>query len=210
VRCYGGIYDLPQNEAAQRRYCEALAGPDTLKPKEGLAELNPSTATTLLVQVGGKTGGRGFIVEERPGLCLYPQRYVITATHCPRAILGAPGFRDDWDETLRGVLGSSVGGIPVRRPDRRHRSPRLPDNQELGEQAMAYEELIEAAMLLPIGAAIAWDTTVPVSVIALDGHPIAGKAQHLGHWLSIDETSDRSPRARPYSTRGSGLKFGRA
>jgi hypothetical protein len=28
--------------------------------------------------------------------------------HCLRAILGAPGFGDDWDETLRGVLGSSI------------------------------------------------------------------------------------------------------
>jgi hypothetical protein len=38
-----------------------------------------STPTESLVRVGD---GRGFVVEERPGLCLYPKRYIITAAHC--------------------------------------------------------------------------------------------------------------------------------
>jgi hypothetical protein len=65
-----------------------------------------------------------------------------------------------------------------------------PDNQELGEQAEAYEALTEAATLLALGRAIPWETTVPVSLIALDGHPIAGKANHLGDRLWIEATSE--------------------
>jgi hypothetical protein len=66
-----------------------------------------------------------------------------------------------------------------------------PDNQELGEQAEAYEELIEAATPLSIGAAVAWDAPTPASLIALDVSSILGSARHgaFSNLLWIEETS---------------------
>jgi hypothetical protein len=65
-----------------------------------------------------------------------------------------------------------------------------PDTQELGEQAAAYDRLIGAATQLAIGTPLAWDTIVPVSVIALDGRRVTGKAEHFGGELFIDETAE--------------------
>jgi hypothetical protein len=54
-----------------------------------------------------------------------------------------------------------------------------PDNQELGEQAEAYEELVEAPTPLSIGAAVAWDAPTPASLVALDGSSILGSARRF-------------------------------
>ena len=112
-----------------------------------------STPTKSLVRVGD---GRGFVVEEKRGLCLYPKRFVVTAVHCLPRIPKPPGRQESlWEETLPDVLGrlgrarpriwaeclfiDQVGDIAVLGS---------PDNQEPGEQAMAHEELVEQATLL--------------------------------------------------------------
>jgi hypothetical protein len=146
-----------------------------------------------LVRVGG---GRGFVVEEKSGLCLLPRHLVITAAHCLPVAPNAPGFRANWDETLRDLLGplgrrkprvwaeclfaDPVADIAVLGP---------PDSQDLNDEAAAYEELIDAAAPLEIGAAFARETPTPIRLIALDGSLITGAAQHLGDRLWIDETS---------------------
>jgi hypothetical protein len=38
-----------------------------------------ATGNDLLVRVGG---GRGFVVEEKRGLCFHLKRMVVTAAHC--------------------------------------------------------------------------------------------------------------------------------
>jgi hypothetical protein len=136
--------------------------------------------------------GRGFVVEEKPGLCLYPKRYVVTAAHCLPTDLLTLGFGGTWGSTLRDLL-SKLGEEPSVWAECIFVDPIAdiavlcePDNQELGEQAEAYEALTEAATSLALGRAIPWGTTVPVSLIALDGHRIAGKAKHLGDRLWIE------------------------
>jgi hypothetical protein len=42
----------------------------------------------------------------------YQKRMVVAAAHCLPVIPGAPGFRRDWDETLRDLLGA-LGGQPT-------------------------------------------------------------------------------------------------
>jgi hypothetical protein len=65
-----------------------------------------------------------------------------------------------------------------------------PDNQELYEQAMAYEELTDATTPLKLGGSFPWETPTPIALIALDGRTITGVAQHLGDRLWIDKTSE--------------------
>jgi S1-C subfamily serine protease len=64
-----------------------------------------------------------------------------------------------------------------------------PDNQDLCEQATAYEELVGDTTPLKIGVAFAPNTPTPVSLIALNGQIITGTVRHLGGRLWIDETS---------------------
>ena len=153
-----------------------------------------STPTKSLVRVGD---GRGFVVEEKRGLCLYPKRFVVTAVHCLPRIPKPPGRQESlWEETLSDVLGrlgrarpriwaeclfiDQVGDIAVLGS---------PDNEERGEQAEAHEELVEAATPLSIGAAVAWDAPTPVSLIALDGSSILGAARRFRNLLWTQESS---------------------
>jgi hypothetical protein len=150
-------------------------------------------SNAALVRVGD---GRGFVVEEKGGLSLHQKRMVVTAAHCLPVVPHAPGFRADWDETLPELLGP-IDAKPKVWAECLFADPiadiavlGTPDNQELCEKAMAYEELVEAARPVKIGGAVAWKTPMPVSLIALDGRAITGMAQHLGGCLWIDETSE--------------------
>jgi hypothetical protein len=114
--------------------------------------------TSAVITVGD---GRGFVVEARPRTFPFTGRkpLVVTAAHClPRQppahaasylyertygnLLGALGEKPHvWAECL---FADPVADIAVLGE---------PDNQELDEQADAYQELTEAAGALPIGAA---------------------------------------------------------
>ena len=73
-----------------------------------------ATGNNLLLRVGG---GRGFVVEEKRGLCFHPKRMVVTAAHCLPVVPRAPGFRGNWDETLPDLLGpADQVASSLRRP----------------------------------------------------------------------------------------------
>jgi hypothetical protein len=152
-----------------------------------------STAAKCLVKVGN---GRGFVVEEQPGLCLYPKRFIITAAHClPLDTLEPDAFLDPAPPTFPDLLGKldgdasvwakclfidQIGDIAVLS---------APDNADLYDQIMAYEELVEAAMPRSIGAAVPWNAPTPVSLIALNGSPILGSAEPYSNLLRVEKTS---------------------
>jgi hypothetical protein len=146
------------------------------------------TAIKSLVRVGG---GRGFVVETRLGGFHHTGRLVITAAHC------LPN-NDGWDNALPDLLGK-LGDEPSIAAQCIFIDPVAdvavlctPDTQaeELAADAEAYEALIEAATPLKIGRAIPWETPMPVSLIALDGHEITGVADHCGMSLGITKMSD--------------------
>jgi hypothetical protein len=148
----------------------------------------------MLLRVGD---GRGFVVEERRGLCLYPKRLVVTAAHCLPVIPQAPGFRRDWGETLRDLLGPPERNRPKVWAECLFADPIAdiavlgsPDDQALYEQAEAYEALVGSVVPIKIGGPFPWETPTPITLISLDGRSITGKAQHLGGRLWIDETSE--------------------
>jgi hypothetical protein len=112
-------------------------------------------ATRAVLTVGrGRALGRGFVAEcDHRG---QPMRIVITAAHCLPRLPSCPSGLDQWDctyEALLGPLGKKptvwaecifvdvVGDVAVLCQ---------PDNQELSEQADAYDALVDAMTPLPI------------------------------------------------------------
>jgi hypothetical protein len=58
--------------------------------------------------------GRGFVVEERRGLCLYPKRFVITAAHClPLDTLESGAFLDPVPPMFPDLLSKLDGNALV-------------------------------------------------------------------------------------------------
>jgi hypothetical protein len=152
------------------------------------------TDNKLLIRAGG---GRGFIVETKTGLCPYPKRLVVTAAHCLPKVPKPPGLRGNWDETLPNVLGPLGCKKPTVWAECLFVDPIAdvavlgePDNQELFDKAMAYEELTEAVTPLVLGGAFARETKASVSMITLDGRTLVCTAEHLGDRLWLENTSE--------------------
>jgi hypothetical protein len=148
----------------------------------------------LLVKVGR---GRGFAVEQKRGLCLYPKRFVITAAHCLPVVPHAPGFRGNWDETLPDLLGPLGRRKPKVWAECLFADPIAdiavlgePDSQELGDEYEAYEELVGSVTPLKIGGAFAWETPRPAAMITLDGRTLTCTAEHLGDRLWLENASE--------------------
>lgn len=128
-------------------------------------------ATRAVLTVGqGRALGRGFVVEcEHHG---HPMRIVITAAHCLPRFPTSPSGLDEWGWTYKALLGplgkkptvwaacsfvDIVGDIAVLCQ---------PDNQELSEQADAYDALVDAMTPLPIADA---PEDGPAWLLSLDG-----------------------------------------
>ena len=138
-----------------------------------------------LVRVGD---GRGFVVEDQTG-----NRFVITAAHCLPGVPAAPGFREDWAETFQNLLGP-LGGVTEVCAECVFVDPiddvavfGSPDNQELSEQADAYEALLDAATPLAIGDIAISRKAAPARLIDLAGKMMACTAQHVGGPLWIEK-----------------------
>jgi hypothetical protein len=147
--------------------------------------MNRTKATRAVLTVGD---GRGFVVEcEHHGYLL---RVVITAAHCLPRLPHCPSC-DDINEvtypTLLGPLGQKptvwtqclfadlIGDLAVLGQ---------PDNQELSEQAEAYDALVDAVTPLPIAdapeAGDAW-------LLSLDRKWHQCRVQHLNGPLWITQ-----------------------
>jgi hypothetical protein len=147
-------------------------------------KFNPADA---VIAVGT---GRGFIIQDQAGY----RRVVITAAHClphlPPAhpasylsertyekLLGVVGkTRSVWAECL---FADPVADIAVIGS---------PDNQDLYEQARAYDRLIDAAVALPVAELDA--EKMKVGLLLLDGRPVSCIARVIGRgalWIMEGE-----------------------
>jgi hypothetical protein len=149
-----------------------------------------SKVSKSLVRVGG---GRGFVVQE---LVNFRRRFIITAAHCLPSIPSHPGERRDWDETLQDLIGL-LGAPPSVWAECLFADPiadiavlGAPDNQELSEQADAYEALVSSRMPLKVGGAMARDVSSAALVVALDGHLIHCAVCCLGGPLWIENLAE--------------------
>lgn len=101
-----------------------------------------------VIQVG--KGGRGFVVQGRNG------RFVITAGHCLPKLPPYHGASYAWERTFKKLLGPLKGSCTVW-AECLYADPIAdiavlgsPDNQELSEEADAYEALVGGVAPLPI------------------------------------------------------------
>jgi hypothetical protein len=102
-----------------------------------------------VVRVGD---GRGTVVETTEGT-----RYVVTAAHCLPSLPVAHAASYTAERTYAKLLGE-LGAEPTVWAELLFADPvadlavlSAPDNQELGDEAEAYEALMEGAIPLPIG-----------------------------------------------------------
>jgi len=122
--------------------------------------------------------GRGFIIQAGY------RRFVITAAHCLPHLPPAASFLDSTDVTYQKLLGvidkdcsvwaeclfvDPVADIAVLAS---------PDNQDLYEEAAAYNQLIDAAAPLPVAELDA--ETVKVGLLSLDGRSVSCVARVIG------------------------------
>jgi hypothetical protein len=147
--------------------------------------MNRTKATQAVLTVGD---GRGFVVErEYRG---HPQRIIITAAHCLPRLPSSPSGLDQWGWTYEALLGSLgnkptvcaecifvdvVGDVAVLGQ---------PDDQELFEQAEAYDALVDAMTPLPIVDA---PEDGPAWLLSLDRKWNRCRVQHSNGPLQITE-----------------------
>jgi hypothetical protein len=129
-----------------------------------------------LVRVGA---GRGFVVQEREN---FRQRLTITAAHCLPHIPIPPVEAETFSDVLGPLGGEATVSAecvfvdPVR--DVAVLGP--PDNQELDQQANAYDALIDPTVPLKISDIPTLKSPTPAYLVALDGHLVDCTAEHLG------------------------------
>jgi hypothetical protein len=107
------------------------------------ASIDLEARTAAVIRVGD---GRGFIVEDKT---IYRHRLVITAAHClPGALDGKFPLAISTDHTAYQRLLAPLGGEPAVWAERSFVDPIAdvavltgPDNQELGDEARAYDVL---------------------------------------------------------------------
>ena len=135
-------------------------------------------AQRAVLRVGG---GRGFVVERRRHTGSGVERIVITAAHCLRE-LPPPGFADEY--LYRGLLGPLRGKRTVWAeclfvdPVSDLAVLGTPDNQELPDEADAYEALVENATPLSIGSLTFSRKRLPLrDGTKISGPPRTPKAQ---------------------------------
>jgi hypothetical protein len=112
-----------------------------IKAKSEEAPKLPSTDCVVKV-----AGGRGFIIKHPANDQI---SLIVTAAHCLPKIPEPHAFQD-WDSTYENLLGSVSGGDPTVWAELVFADPiadiavlQSPDNQELYEQADAYDALTE-------------------------------------------------------------------
>jgi hypothetical protein len=143
----------------------------------------PPALAQAVVRVGE---GRGFLVAATRR---HESALVVTAAHClPSWPEAQP---DRWDTLHRDLLGplgapptvwadclfvDPVGDIAVLGPV---------DDQELGEQADAYEKLVGNAVPLPIADVARGE---PIWLLSLEGAWFPGAVDHMGMGLIVSET----------------------
>jgi hypothetical protein len=165
--------------------------------------------TPAVVKVGD--GGRGFVVETERG-----DRLVITAAHC-LPVLPPP---HPWSHIPERTYGSLLGPLGKTKPavyaECLFADPLAdiavlisPDNQELGDEAAAYDELMESVarpfpvadapqegverIELPGGGPFGGIIEVPTPgrgdalLLTLDGKWIKYAVERRGMWLSIKD-----------------------
>jgi hypothetical protein len=136
-----------------------------------------------IVRVGD---GRGFVVA---GIGRHDPGLVVTAAHCLPSWPEA--YPDTWDTLHRDLLGplgtqptvwadclfvDPVGDIAVLGPV---------DDQELGNEAAAYEQLVGDAVPLRIADVALGD---PVWLLSLDGAWFSAAVDHMGMGLMVSQT----------------------
>jgi hypothetical protein len=123
--------------------------------------------TNSVIRVGD---GRGFVVEDSRGF-----RYVITAAHCLPFFPPCHGFSDTHEGTYENLL-ARLGEQPSVWCECVFVDPiadiavlSAPDNQELAEQAEAYEALVEDDAITPFTIAEPPSKPIAEQVASLTG-----------------------------------------
>ncbi len=155
-------------------------------------EMITDRLTRGVLRVGG---GRGFVAERRDR---FLERIVITAAHClPKKLPSCHPHRPLHECTYGKLLGP-LGGKRAVWAECIFVDPiadiavlAQPDNQELSEEAEAYDQLVESMEALPVADAI--PEGVEVSTYgehhirhAVPGHGRARVLSLEGRWLDID------------------------
>jgi hypothetical protein len=147
-----------------------------------------STDNDAVIKVGD---GRGFIIEA------HGQRFVITAAHCLPHFPPCHGASYIEERTYANLLGRLADAAPTVWCECVFVDPIAdvavlggPDNQKLGEEAEAYEALIEEAPALSIGEAADTDRMNKTDkgrvaqFLSLDGHWIPCRVRAFrGLWI---------------------------
>lgn len=128
-------------------------------------------ATRAVLTVGG---GRGFVVEvlRRNPWFQVPERVIITAAHCLPHLPPSHGASSYWERTYANLIGP-LGKKPTIWVECYFADPvadlavlGMPDNQQLPDEADAYEELVEAAVPLRFADIVPGH---PARLLALNG-----------------------------------------
>src|SRR5262245_35880994 len=140
------------------------------------------TVLRAVLRVGD---GRGFVVNSRNSIGL-PERIVITAAHCLPSLPPYFSAVASWEYTFRNLLGP-LDASPTVWAECVFADPRAdiavlaqPDNQDLFEQAEAYDRLMKDMAALRVAAAPAGRKGAGY-VLTLDGKWKQGRLERFGH-----------------------------
>jgi len=159
---------------------------------------NPDQARQAVIKVGG---GRGFVVEIvedihfKEELRFIDHRFVVTAAHCLPHLPPALGVGDRTEHIYLSLLGPLCESKPSIATQCVFVDPVAdiavlgrPDGKEQGEEADAFDELIDTATVLPVN-----DCNLPKGgdgwLLSLDGDWGKCKIETRGAWLWVTEAT---------------------